>query len=1216
VYDYRQNQLRDPKNDFNMTTALGVTAAIAAAAAGGFGLSRLLKRAPRVVTKEYAPESSAVRQYAPASPEVRQAKAYSKTTPDVAPSKVVEQPPVVTEITAKPARDRAQELVDEYLGDIDLEQQGFAPQTKTEQMQQLAELNRQHGIVRRAIESKGKKILTEIQNEAKPFNLSYIESTGAKAPDLTSVQQSEAPQLAAQQRAAFESGEDQVTGRYKHMLQLNEDLDTSQIDVMEAIAEHQYRVGMEQEPPGFAAFSRDAERIASTSNQIQSSPQNLSPVNNVNREVIQTNNPFDMTEEEFETMGEYGTKVLGEIYERGGRSVTDLTGEVEINPRAARQLRKEGGIQVRRGNTIPLSQFSDTPARERIGVNRFTPDEILERTMAAASYPRHIRDQILNPNVSREEIREFLGTTPQIRGGAVSNNPTMEIAGGARASMPDALVEELQTAGVGGIGLTHAYTDDLSLLGQKEKLERAGFTFDPNTGNWVQEIDDVTHTAAIDDGYTFDEHATDYGDTEGVGNLLISTETFNEKTNKGKTLVPGSIEYMRGARSGSERQERVYDTVLPFRRNSEGEETTGLLVQANPELSFGRQLRSRDVGRRTPMGISSEDVSTQGSKLIGGVQGTVNTVSRFITTQPTSDYTNTFKKVPYIKGGLMYGVDGRPYVPQTRLLTGEEEPLVGKKRTPLKGEPGWTTHPSAPLEPLALERAELEQVAQDAKNAYFNNPSVKAGYLQRNKPELLAAGREAGKTLDEIGEAFDYQGFIIEAVNNYLMEEKGIDLPLLKLKENEKIGSSYYSTEAHAFVTNLLKTEKHTPIYGTPVKTDQAGNPLIKGFKTGTDRRTGRTFTTKYPDYALESEEQIPIPGRHQVKGSGGVDPMTVDDEGYSNDVAYFAPRIEPSHNRRTLQELKRLGVDAGTVLGVPRSTPTGEAMSMMREAMETPKTGVGTRNVPTFDPITGRLLGKTNISTLNIGSFARTQNPYTGNAAAAMGPASLASTGNYQHLERDLQAKLAPVAQVPLAGISSATRVTPAQLDQLNQFALTANLTPGGYVRQGALRLNKGNELAARRQAEAVYPLIKLTSNDALVRQQEMAKLQTALAGNLDAPILSGVGPLSEGETIQRYGMTGSNLAQFGNALMRQAALDKMIVTPEGRRGKPPGPTSFRTQGQDPRNNQVVNVSFLSQGDRGARIEDLIGYLLTPKSRETGSRPQFLPRPQSRRNK
>jgi hypothetical protein len=87
-------------------------------------------------------------------------------------------------------------------------------------------------------------------SEIKPFNLAYIESTGAKAPDLTAIQQSEAPQLAAQQHAAVESGEDQTTGRFQHMLQLNEDLDTSQIDVMEAMAAHQYRMGMEQDEPG------------------------------------------------------------------------------------------------------------------------------------------------------------------------------------------------------------------------------------------------------------------------------------------------------------------------------------------------------------------------------------------------------------------------------------------------------------------------------------------------------------------------------------------------------------------------------------------------------------------------------------------------------------------------------------------------------------------------------------------------------------------------------------------------------------------------------------------------------------------------------------------------------------------------------------------------------------------------------------------------------
>jgi len=184
---------------------------------------------------------------------------------------------------------------------------------------------------------------------------------------------------------------------------------------------------------------------------------------------------------------------------------------------------------------------------------------------------------------------------------------------------------------------------------------------------------------------------------------------------------------------------------------------------------------------------------------------------------------------------------------------------------------------------------------------------------------------------------------------------------------------------------------------------------------------------------------------------------------------------------------------------------------------METPSTGEGVRRVATRNPVTGNISGSTLVPTLNIGSFARTQNPYTGVAAAAAGPASRALLGNYQYQSRNLMPKMAPTSQVPLAG-TGIRRLNPEQIDELNQFALTANLTPGGYVRQGALRLGKG-----------------------------------------DAPILSGVGPLSEGETIQRYGMTGRNLAQFGNDLMRQAALDKMIVTPQGRRGTPPGPTSVR---------------------------------------------------------
>ena len=338
VYNFRQNQLKTPEQGPNYGAIAGLSALGLGLAAGGVGLARTLKgRAPQVAAKDV------IKQRQAAEPVVQAiAKAgvpvVRTTTEVVQPSRVVEQAPVATEITVKPAKDRAQELVDEYRSYIDLEQKGFAPQTKSERTEQLAEQNRQRGSVNRAIRSRGEELLAEIQNEAKPFNRTYIESTGAVKPvldvrtrlnnagislsgdldelevsagidtipsrlnhpysnhpkesirqtaqqeeqtarallqkagvtpeeatsywkgvldrfvetneDLTSIQQSEAPQLAAQQRAAVESGEDQATGRFQHLLQLNEDLDTSQINVMEAMAEHQYRVGMEQDEPG------------------------------------------------------------------------------------------------------------------------------------------------------------------------------------------------------------------------------------------------------------------------------------------------------------------------------------------------------------------------------------------------------------------------------------------------------------------------------------------------------------------------------------------------------------------------------------------------------------------------------------------------------------------------------------------------------------------------------------------------------------------------------------------------------------------------------------------------------------------------------------------------------------------------------------------------------------------------------------------------------
>jgi len=110
----------------------------------------------------------------------------------------------------------------------------------------------------------------------------------------------------------------------------------------------------------------------------------------------------------------------------------------------------------------------------------------------------------------------------------------------------------------------------------------------------------------------------------------------------------------------------------------------------------------------------------------------------------------------------------------------------------------------------------------------------------------------------------------------------------------------------------------------------------------------------------------------------------------------------------------------------------------------------------------------------------------FTGAARFAAGPASVASMGTY-----------------PQGGSRVRVKTSPTDLSQLkerNQFALTANLTPGGTVRQGAINLGSG--------------------------------LGSIAAGIESLP--------SESATINRYGVTGGQLKQVGETLMSRAAQKK----------------------------------------------------------------------------
>jgi hypothetical protein len=880
--------------------------------------------------------------------------------------------------------------------------------------------------------------------------------------DLTTIQQTQKPVITVQATEALDGGLDQA------------------ITNLSVIPE-------QRQVTGFKAFSQDVDRIIREARLQQLTNQFPTEVANVARarNQVVSGNVWEL-EDLLEQGGRQAQEFYGTRYERGGRTVADLTGELEVAPALGKQLRK-AGINVRAGRGVQLSQFSDTPAREGIGVNRFTPNELLERAMAAASYPREIREQILNPNVAREEIIDFLGGTSKVRGGAVSANPSMEIAGGARASIPGAPMEELETAGVGGRGLTYADTTNLKQLQQKEKLEQAGVTFDPNTGNYYQEVDvpEVDPTEYMTRG---PQMGTDYGDTEGVGNLLIETESFRERTNQGTTQIPGFTQEMSGLRGGSERQERSADFVIPLRRTAEGQQTTGLRVVANPELPFGLQLRSQDTGYRQGGRMTSEDLSAQGTRLPGGFEVAQENVSDLIETMPVTEWRQG--------GGVIKGADGKSYSAVGLEVVGEQ-PLVGVKRAPiievnpvtgLERRVGFTTPENAPLVPVTLSRQTLQQVAEDAKNAYFNNPSAKLRYLQERNPEALELGRAQGKTLAEIGEPYDYQGFITQQLDNYLMNNEGIDLPVLKPDVDAVTGQQRLNKEGSTFAMNLLKTEKSTPVFGEEFLIDPN-----TGQRVPLRDEKGKIMTNRggYVIYQTTGKK-VAVPGRYDVTGGGGVDPMTIGEDYDKGSVAYFTPRIDTASQQKVMQQGRSLNVPAGSMLGAT-TTPLGAQLSVLREQMSTPQTGVGMRTVPVRNPQTGNVIGKQQVSTMNIGSFARTQNPYTGPAAPAMGSVSRILSGNYQYTDPQLTVDIEPRS--------------PSQKLARNEFALAANLTPGGRVKMGALNLGGG-------------------------------------LGNITA----GIGALTDSEAIARYGLTGGQLQQFGNRLMSQAAY---------RRGLRQGPTS-----------------------------------------------------------
>lgn len=679
-----------------------------------------------------------------------------------------------------------------------------------------------------------------------------------------------------------------------------------------------------------------------------------------------------------------------------------------------------------------------------------TQDEIFQRIAASASeYKPGSMNKLteldyaalLDPSVPTSDVSDLLGTTLAVRGGRVGRNLDYEV-----------MAE--------GGGMTERGST-VDIVGGE--LGSDVYAYNPRTGNYEIDASSDLEDVNLNRGRAsdYDNNAADYGDVEGPGGF-VSTRGFKERTKSGTTIVPGLVMEAEGAMPGSLRQERVEDRVIPARETLEGDPASGWTfdpLTGRPRLVGTGERQQKvitDIGGKR---VREQRVLTNLAGRPIRVVDAATLAKRKSSFDPTVEVTTgaggRARTLGQYQGSI--SVDDPSYDPSSGgKLTGRLQPA--------------TNEPSAVIstEPITSYLTAKERLIQDDKGNWFvNQAKTKVagekplrGFvgsdpnprdLSLNRAELNSVLANAAETWSAKGEGnpLERQTFLINSLDAYLKTNKQIRLPVLQ--PNQK---GYLSSAAFDFINNIQPGIKETNIYVKPAKVDQQGRPLVnrQTFKSGDIRETPLI------DPSYEQMEAVPLPGRTKVSGAGGVSAQEVDTDVYEGATSFFSPRIETAPQR---------ALPGG---GKPSSTEKGSVLS--RPYLETQPVGYKIKSP---------------------GSFARTQNPYTGPAAAAMGPASRVLSGDYQYNPRQLSINVS----------------APSQLQELNlfNFAQAAEATPGGRVVRGAQQLGAG--LGA---------------------------------------IPAGVGALTESEAITRYGTSGSQLQQFGNQLMAQAAY---------KRGQQPGPTS-----------------------------------------------------------
>ena len=565
----------------------------------------------------------------------------------------------------------------------------------------------------------------------------------------------------------------------------------------------------------------------------------------------------------------------------------DLPGVSAMSAQERRLFGKQIGLDLRPsksqesagffGADVDMSDFEGPvqgPAMrsyvspQRTGPVTITSLDRADRISAAANFtPGSYEHQLLlNPTVPTEKVRGLLGSTLRVEQGRVGRNLTHEITPGARASMTEVPGWKDEQA-ARRAQMTEEVVYD----------EYAGDTPFVETVSW--------------DDY---EGATDLGEGEGPGGLTLS-RTFDERTGKSRTDLPGQYQLAVGGsqsprgvrplnRTNEElytRQERI-DRVMPTRSTEEGDTSRGFRIdESTGRLTFEGASERDETGRLRPtdptMMVEGDYEDRLVTKLVGGFQGVTGEPAKMVSMQPTSAYYEkgvTGKADPRLEKGS----DGRLYVRSSQSQITGEEPLVafvGKRTTKPDGTKGpYTFLEKQGVQQVQLPLSTLTEIVQDAKDTYLNNPSAKKEFLGRKYPELLEQGMQQGKLLSEMGDAISYNDFLIESLDKGL-QSRGYKLPVLQ--PNKK---GFYPKTAHEFLSNVGQVTKESPVFGYPAMLGPSGGVIYENTKYG-----------KVPKVD-KSAEPRPIPGLLDVRGTGGVDAMSIAED-YEGAVAYHSPRIE-----------------------------------------------------------------------------------------------------------------------------------------------------------------------------------------------------------------------------------------------------------------------------------------------------------------------------------